>query len=364
LSPPDVAIVGGGILGTATAALLAEAGASVELFERDELAAAASGRNSGAIQHPYDPVLAALHRETLELYRWLAGGNLGFALPESPAGVLLLGTRGAALEPIAEGLARDCPELEPALVEGPELERLEPALAGGLVGCRLETGYPVRPEAATRAFAELARRAGASIRERSPATPWLERGRARGVALEGERRAAGEVLVTAGPWTPDLLPTVPSRPISPVWGVVVEVTLEGPPGHVLEEAGVEEIAGESPLTSLFSLVSAGGSSALGSTFLEDEPDPQGYVEKLQRRGTGFVPRLADAPVVSTRACPRPQSFDGRPLLGRVPHVDGLWVAAGHGPWGISTGPAAARMVRDAMLGRAGVSSELDAGRSV
>ena len=39
-----------------------------------------------------------------------------------------------------------------------------------------------------------------------------------------------------------------------------------------------------------------------------------------------------------RVCARPQSLDGRPLVGRVPGIDGLWVAAGHGPWGISTGP--------------------------
>jgi glycine/D-amino acid oxidase-like deaminating enzyme len=30
-------------------------------------------------------------------------------------------------------------------------------------------------------------------------------------------------------------------------------------------------------------------------------------------------------------------------------VDGLHVVAGHGPWGISTGPATARMAADAIL---------------
>ena len=61
----DVAIIGGGIVGCAAAAFLAEAGAKVELYERDEVGAAASGRNSGSIQHPFDPVLAELHFETL-----------------------------------------------------------------------------------------------------------------------------------------------------------------------------------------------------------------------------------------------------------------------------------------------------------
>jgi glycine/D-amino acid oxidase-like deaminating enzyme len=45
-------------------------------------------------------------------------------------------------------------------------------------------------------------------------------------------------------------------------------------------------------------------------------------------------------------------------------TDGLWVAAGHGPWGISTGPATGRLAADALLGRASVPPELSAARFV
>ena len=69
------------------------------------------------------------------------------------------------------------------------------------------------------------------------------------------------------------------------------------------------------------------------------------------RGTRFVPALAGTHVVSVRACARPMSVDGRPLLGPLPEVGGLFVAAGHGPWGISLGPGSARLVADAILGR-------------
>ena len=57
------------------------------------------------------------------------------------------------------------------------------------------------------------------------------------------------------------------------------------------------------------------------------------------------------------------SVDGRPLLGPLPGVDGLFVAAGHGPWGISLGPGSARLVADAVLGRpAVIAPELAAAR--
>jgi len=358
---PDVAIVGGGIVGCAAAAFLAEAGARVELFERGELAAAASGRNSGAVQHPFDPVLAVLHHETLRHYRELDG----FALPEAPAGLLMLARERAALEPAAAGIAAEQPELQPVLLEPGQLRAVEPAVGRGLWGCRLETGYPVRPAAAAQALAARARRAGALLHERRAAWPWVMDRGVRGVLAGGQHCAAGAVLVAAGPWTPEVVdPTLAWRPIVPVWGVVVEVRMEEPPRHVVEETGVEEVAGTgtSVPDSIFSLVAADGAVAVGSTFLAEEPDPAGWAGVLRRAGERFVPALEGARVEGARACARPQSLDGRPLIGPAGAVEGLTIAAGHGPWGISTGPATARLAADALLGRAEVPASLAASR--
>ena len=74
---PDVIVVGGGIVGAAAAAFLADGGAQVTIVERAGLASGASGANSGVVQHPFDPILAALYRETVELYRDLSALDLG-----------------------------------------------------------------------------------------------------------------------------------------------------------------------------------------------------------------------------------------------------------------------------------------------
>jgi glycine/D-amino acid oxidase-like deaminating enzyme len=355
---PDVAIVGGGIVGCAAAAFLAEAGARVELFERDRLAGAASGRNSGSIQHPFDQVLAGLHAETLRHYRELEG----FELPDNPAGVLMLARRREALDSARADIARIWPELAPTLLAGSELHRFEPRLAPRLWACRLETGYPVSPAATTLAFADRARRAGALLHEGRAAWPWLKAGRTRGLIAGHEHSAAGAVLVAAGPWTPEVVdPTRAWRPIVPVWGVVVEVALDDPPRHVLEEAGVEEVAAEAS-GSLFSLVASRSAVSLGSTFLAEEPEPALWATALREAGSRFLPALARARVIRTRACARPQSLDGRPLVGPAPEVDGLWVAAGNGPWGLSAGPATARLAADAVLGRGEVPAALGAAR--
>jgi glycine/D-amino acid oxidase-like deaminating enzyme len=350
---PDVAVVGAGIVGCALAALLAEAGASVLLVERDEVGAAASGRNSGILQHPMEATLVPLFEESLEHYRALA--PFGFQLPREPAGILVLGEGGS--RPDAELAAlRAFPELHAEALAPGEPAALEPALARDLAAVRLHTGYPVGAAAATRAFAARAAASGVELltgSEAAPAARERAADRATGVVVDGALRPAGAVVLAAGPWTPGLLdPSGAWRPIAPLWGVVAEVRLDAPPRHALEQSGVEELVargGDPP--PIFSLVTTGELSALGSTFLPERPDPDAIAPLLRKRGARFVPALAATPTGAVRACARPLSADGLPLLGRAPGRENVFVAAGHGPWGVSLGPASARLVADLVLGR-------------
>lgn len=346
---PDVAVIGGGIVGTATAAFLAEAGARVVLWEAAAIGAGASGRNSGVVQHPSDPVLNDLYNETVAIYRDLEG----FDLPAAPAGLLYVGLDPSPVEALARELTVSQPALRPEFLAPGAAARLEPALAGDVAACLVRIGYPVPPAAATRAFAARAERAGAGIRIGAGARLWRERGRAAGVEVDGRRFATGAVVVAAGPWSPAIVdPTGGWRPIRPLWGVVAAIELAAPPRHVLEEVAIDAgiAPGGEPGGVEFSLVTAAGSSSLGSTFLAEEPDAPAIVPRLVEHGARFVPAIGAAPIVGVRSCARPLSSDGRPLVGAIPGIDELWIAAGHGPWGISTGPASARRLASAILG--------------
>lgn len=375
---PDVIVVGGGIVGTSAAAFLAGDGARVVLVEREGLAAGASGANSGVVQHPFDPVMAALYRRTIELYRDLSALGLGFRLASRPAGMLFVSPDEGAARREAELIAAAFPHLRIEVAGGAALQRIEPRVAPDLWACRADIGFPVMPGASTYAYATLAESRGAELRQGRAAELDVEGDRVVGVRLDGRRLAAGSVLVAAGPWTPSLLdPAGRWRPIVPRWGVVVETELAEPPAHVLEEAGIDAAigvpdgiegpdGGEAPDGGDqvdFSLVPLPGASAVGSTFLAGEPDPRAWMEAILVRAARFVPGVADAPIRGLRACARPQSVDGRPLVGRVPGLDGAFVCAGHGAWGISTGPASARLAADLMLGGdAAIPAELDAAR--
>ena len=133
----DVVIVGGGIVGCSAAAFLAGAGASVILVETADVAAGASGRNSGVVQHPFDRPLRDVHLETLAGYRELAAEpDLDFAIGPDPAGLLLLGLSADGPRGVAAALREAWPELDPVFVDGTELRRLEPGLTPEVAACR------------------------------------------------------------------------------------------------------------------------------------------------------------------------------------------------------------------------------------
>ena len=183
---------------------------------------------------------------------------------------------------------------------GSALRDLDPALADDLVACRLDIGYPVAPASATRAYAALAERLGASIVIGGDARLAVRDGVAVGVEVDGRLVEAGSVVVAAGPWTPDVLTAVgatspaPWPPIRRSWGVVAAIELERPPRHVLEEIDIDI-----------------------------EPDDGGDGERGARRGVRVQPRhrrrleraRLDVPAGAARAVVgrRPAARPRRPL---------------------------------------------------
>jgi len=291
-----VAVMGAGIIGCTAAALLAEAGEQVTVVERDAVAAGASGRNSGVLQHPLDPRLTELHAETLALQREVLD------LAPDPGGILLVGATST------EGLPD---EVAPELLE--DASAVDPLLQPGLPAVRLHTGWMVGPAAVTQAWWRRAEAAGARLVAGSEPPP-----------------DADQVLLATGAAT---------ERVTPLWGVTARVRVRFPTRHVLEEAGVEAIVGGAD-GELFSLVG----DVLGSSFSAAEPDVEAVCRRLEQRAQRFVGALE---VTSARACPRPQTTDGLPRVGRIdPRTV---VCAGHGSWGISIGPATARLAVRAML---------------
>ena len=79
------------------------------------------------------------------------------------------------------------------------------------------------------------------------------------------------------------------------------------------------------------------------------PDPS-RVERLQVICERLSPALRPEKIIARQACFRPVSQDGLPLIGKVPQIEGAYVATGHSIWGIlnapATGEALAELIAD------------------
>ncbi len=229
-------IVGGGVLGLATAYHLARQGAHPLLLERDGLGAGATGRNGGFLPvgtaEDYDTTIARLGRSTArELLgltienRWLADeilGVEGIACDFRPAGHLHLALSDAEQEAnrrLASLLTEDgCATGHLALTEAQAIVATPfgPAVAGGLFFRDIALLHPGK---LVRGLAGAARRRGAVI---ARAEVQRIEGGGRGARIITDRGNidAGAVLTAVNAWTGELHPALGPL-ITPVRGQVV-----------------------------------------------------------------------------------------------------------------------------------------------
>jgi sarcosine oxidase subunit beta len=343
-----VVIIGAGIVGCATAYFLAREGVEVTVLDAVGVAAGASGRNNGLIEHPYDAATVELYEESVGLLHEL----LGDAMPAEPVGTLLVAESAAdAHRLVAHHM--QFPELETQLLDPAAARAAEPLLADGIWGCLLRTAYPVRPFEATLAFADLARQAGANfvVGSELADSRYNTGGITARRVLESPDRPI--VVVAAGAGTPGVLEGY-VRPdvVTPLWGVIVSVEMAERPRYQLIEGVLTIAHGAGTLSddTPFTLLSSPSYLAVGSTLLRgDEPEGSAWSRRLLDRGIRFVPAIEEARFLDTLVCARPRAFDNRPIMGRVPGQDRLWIATGHGGRGMSLGPASGRLMAEAII---------------
>lgn len=367
----DVIVVGGGVVGCACARELAGRGLDVLVLERAQLAAGASGRNQGLLLPGLDPPAHLLFREAVAAYQRLAAeGGVDFDL--RPVGHLLLAadetTLATAREQAGALAARGFAVEE---LDGAGLVSMEPNLAPDLAGgFRSSDGWALDPATTTLAWAEDARRAGAELRTWSEARRLrVEGGRVTGVHTDAGPLPAGAVVVAAGPWTRSLATGAGvDLPVTGARGWLLQTApLPWRVAHALQEAtwpGEDEVgdqAGPPTMADLAAEKADGsdegtaftlqqrptGAAVVGASLtpsLREDPEHPETVRGLARRALRFMPGLAGVPVVASWSGVRPITPDGQPLVGPVPALPGLWVAAGHGPVGVVLAPSTARML--------------------
>jgi glycine oxidase len=352
--PPDVLIIGGGIMGTASAWELARHGAKVVVLERSVPGAEASSAAAGILgaqaeaHHPgpmaelclasrarYAKFARTLSEETRIDVGYRECGVLRVAFDPSGARKLR-----------AENAWQSKRRLQVEALGRRELARHEPQLSSKLSGgVRFANDARVEPKALLRALHIAALGRGVVFRSGAFARRVVVEGeRAVGVALDdGAVLRAKNVVVAAGSWT-SLIDGLglPTGQVVPARGQIVELELPAPPlSHVVFGPGAYLVPRDD------------GRVLVGSTleFVGYEREvTAGAVRDLLTHAIAILPALERAGLRATWSNFRPYTKDELPLLGRT-QIESLFLSTGHYRNGILLAPVSAEIVRAAVLGQ-------------
>lgn len=391
----DVLIIGGGIIGIASAYHLLEAGCTVRLIDQGKLGKGASWANCGLVTPSHAPPLTAPGMPWKAL-RWMLSSRsplyirptvrpslllwlLKFArhcnardmMRATAARAALLNSsrplyeqlmkkhglecdweaRGLLLAFRSEPAMRDHDSIDDQLAElgvesrrlsGDELRDTEPALRDDVVGARL---YPVdahlRPDLLVEEWSRVIREMGARIEEDRAMTGLSERDGAveRIETAQGPLRADEYVLAT-GAWSPRLATRLRLEiPIQP--GKGYSITMDRPercPRYplILAERNMCVTPWRSGYRLGGTMEFAGYDSRLDST----------RIEAILSSAAEYLREPTGRKTIDRWYGWRPMTYDEIPRIGRSPVHANLTVAAGHGMLGVSTAPATGKLVAE------------------
>ena len=349
----DVVVVGGGVVGAAVAWFLAGEGVGVTLFERGDIAGEASGAAAGMLaplsEAEDDGPLRRRGLESLAVFAEIVAAlrdRTGIDPEFVPSGVL----RVAESEREAEALrarARTEADLGLTWLDRQELRSAAPGVAPSLRGALLAADEcHVRSPLLVRAYIAAARQRGAVIRTGSDVRGLLrEGGRVVGVRTSEGDRGCDVVVLCAGCWTATSAEWLGTRPIpiEPVRGQIVSVDMPVPAfGPIVWGRGA------------YLVPKRDGSLVIGATLERvgfDRSVTAAGVRSLLAGAEALVPDLGVRGFRGAWAGLRPDTPDHMPLVGPVPGIDGVVLAAGHYRNGVLLSPVTGRLVADGVLGK-------------
>jgi glycine oxidase len=352
---PRIAIIGAGVIGLSIAWRLAQRGASVTVFERDEAGQGASRAAAGMLAacaetEPGEEHLFALNRASQALWPEFAAeleAAGGMAVDLRREGTLVVALNAddrARLQHHLEfqhqlGLSFDW-------LNAAEVKKREPHLTPSLVGALFSPqDHQVDNRKVAAALRIAAERAGAVIHEHAPVDRIvIEHGRAVGVMVADNLQRADTVVLAAGAWSRAVegLPAEARPPVRPVKGQMLSLRMEARAPLLRHVVWAPDV---------YLVPRLDGRLLVGATVEEKGFDPHltaGGQLTLLNAAWRALPGIEDLPLEESWVGFRPGSRDDAPILGRAA-VDGLVYATGHHRNGILLTPITAQTIAELIL---------------
>ncbi|HJO97322.1 MAG TPA: FAD-binding oxidoreductase [Rhodospirillales bacterium] len=350
----DVAVIGGGVMGCATALHLARGGMRVALVERGGLCTEASGRNAGTLTPMFPaPFLVPYAQRGMEMWQtapeWLgrgigyqARGGLELAFTEAEVAGLEseMGERAQAGAPIQ-------------IMDIDEARRIEPSVSAAAqraAYCPID-GF-VESNAGGRAFRAALLGDGVTVLDRTQVRLIERRVGGFTVGTAAGDLNAGRVVLAAGAWIPKMaawlgldLPItvrihqmVVTERLAPLLRVVVRIFGRG--------SFKQAVNGSMLLGTVLHWISDADREA-------DEIDRVALIRRMTwaaRNGCEAIPALAGARLLRTWTGLEAYAPDNLPVIGPLPGMDDAFII-GCQRSGFTCGPFMGQLLADLILGR-------------
>jgi D-amino-acid dehydrogenase len=360
----DAAVIGGGLLGTATAYHLVGAGARTVLVDRGDVGRATDA-GAGILSpetNSRDPeAWFRLAVDAVEYYPALVDrlrgeqdGDTGYA----QCGKLVVAVSDDEIEPFARarriildrqrsrGLPKPADLHE---ITAAEARDLFPALAPVHGAIYSRVAARVDGRLLNRALRAAAVARGLVIRDGSVERLVIAGDTVQGLVVGGDTIHAGAVAIAGGAWSDAFGRQLGvAIPVAPQRGQIVHLGLRGAD------------TSRWPMVSAFhhhylvawpdSRVVAGATRETGSGFTPHTTTAG--VREVLDEALRVAPGLAQAEVREIRVGLRPFTPDTLPVLGPVPGVRGVFLVTGHGPTGLTLGAYSGKVIAAQMLGTA------------
>ena len=330
----DVVIVGGGIVGCACAYFLSQEGAKVIIVERDRIGSGATGHSPGgfgiSLSYFEPPEHARFMRQGINLLKWIAprvaeDADIDILMREVPR------LEVARSEETWDYIKEWSPKVGMLPLEADEVMRLEPRLGPPVYGGAVQEGAgQVDAYRLTLAYAKAAEMRGAEVVIDEVTSLDRSGGKVTGVTGARDTISCDKVVLAMGAWTNKAEGWVDfPLPIGPLKGELLalkqaEVT-HWPFWIMCNED--DENGQEVPV---FVHMRADGIIHTGVTVEPDRYDSiptEAGRKGMMERALRLMPCLSDTELVGHLAGPRPNPPDGTTVIGPVPGLEGVFVAA-------------------------------------
>ncbi len=284
--------------------------------------------------------LAGLNQSTMALYDEWAQEGVEFEM--HCQGLLLAGLKSATVE---QFIANDAPLYEalgyqtPSLLTGDEVRQIEPEMSDEVIaGAMLEDERHVRPETLIDGLVQKLAEMNVEILSGVRVTgATVQRTTVTALLTKGGRFEADNYVLAAGAWSGDLSKKIGlSIPIQA--GKGYSLTISKP--DVTLNYPVLMLDGSAALTPFDGALRVAGTMELSGLNHNLDSVRLRAMWKSAERYLGRIPQGDGKPRAWVGM--RPLTWDGLPVIGRMPRGDNLYAATGHQMLGLTLAPSTAR----------------------